>query len=140
MPETRRQYIRHPSGLPISYSVGTRPGQRVTELKDVSRGGLCFSTEHHLPEGAAIVVEIPVKEPPFRAEGLVAWSSARENNAYEVGIRFIHAEERHTLRMVEQICYIEHYRRQVRETEGRELTPEAAAREWIFKYAHRFPL
>jgi hypothetical protein len=41
--------------------------------------------------------------------------------------------------MVEQICYIEHYRKEVRATQGRVLTAEEAAREWIERNAGRFP-
>jgi len=41
--------------------------------------------------------------------------------------------------MVEQLCYIERYRREVREKEGRELDSSSAAAEWIAKYAANFP-
>jgi hypothetical protein len=41
--------------------------------------------------------------------------------------------------MVEQLCHIEHYRKEVRDTEGRILDGEAAAREWISKFAAKFP-
>ena len=43
------------------------------------------------------------------------------------------------LRMVEQICHIEHYRNELLQTEGREISSEVAAKEWIEKYAHTFP-
>ncbi|MBL8423886.1 MAG: hypothetical protein JNK06_10380 [Candidatus Accumulibacter phosphatis] len=41
--------------------------------------------------------------------------------------------------MVEQVCQIEHYRREVRRRERRELDAEAAAQEWIARYADQFP-
>jgi hypothetical protein len=41
--------------------------------------------------------------------------------------------------MVEQICHIEHYKREVAEREGRELSGQQAAKEWIAKYAASFP-
>ncbi len=41
--------------------------------------------------------------------------------------------------MVEQVCYIEDYRRFVLMHEGRELSQEDAASEWIAKYAAQFP-
>ena len=40
--------------------------------------------------------------------------------------------------MVEQICHVEHYRRQVRQIEGRQLDGEEAAQEWVSKYAADF--
>jgi hypothetical protein len=41
--------------------------------------------------------------------------------------------------MVEQVCAIEQYRGEVLENEGRELTAQEAAAEWIGRYAGRFP-
>lgn len=41
--------------------------------------------------------------------------------------------------MVEQVCYIENYRQEVLRKEGRQLDGEAAAREWIDRFAASFP-
>jgi hypothetical protein len=41
--------------------------------------------------------------------------------------------------MIEQICHIESYRRDVAQQEGRQLTTEEAAVEWISRYASSFP-
>jgi hypothetical protein len=41
--------------------------------------------------------------------------------------------------MVEQVCHIENYKKEVYQTEGRLLTAEEAAVEWIHKYASQFP-
>ncbi len=43
------------------------------------------------------------------------------------------------MRMVEQVCHIERYRADVLEREGRALTGEQAAEEWIKRYAEDFP-
>ena len=40
--------------------------------------------------------------------------------------------------MVEQVCQIEHYRQAVLRQEGRALDGEAAAPEWIARYAADF--
>jgi hypothetical protein len=56
-----------------------------------------------------------------------------------VGVRFEDRDTAISVRMVEQVCHIEQYKLQVRETEGRELTGEQAAMEWIEKHAHEFP-
>ena len=42
-------------------------------------------------------------------------------------------------RMVEQVCHIEQYRHEILKNEGRKLSSEAAALEWIQKYAPLFP-
>jgi hypothetical protein len=41
--------------------------------------------------------------------------------------------------MIEQICHIREYRRQVRAEEGRKLTPRQAALEWVTRHAATFP-
>ena len=41
--------------------------------------------------------------------------------------------------MIEQICHIEHYRKEVARVEGRELSTQEAASEWISRYASDFP-
>jgi hypothetical protein len=41
--------------------------------------------------------------------------------------------------MVEQVCHIEHYKNEVKRREGREISGEQAANEWIAKFAGNFP-
>jgi hypothetical protein len=41
--------------------------------------------------------------------------------------------------MVEQVCHVESYRRAVEQREGRQLTAEEAAEEWISRHASSFP-
>ena len=48
-------------------------------------------------------------------------------------------DEAFKVRMVEQICHIEHYRKEVLASEDRRLTSQEAATEWIGKYSSKFP-
>ncbi len=41
--------------------------------------------------------------------------------------------------MIEQVCYIEQYRKEVLKKEGRKLSGEEAAMEWVEKYAKDSP-
>jgi hypothetical protein len=41
--------------------------------------------------------------------------------------------------MVEQVCHIENYKKEIYRAEGRLLSSEQAAMEWIIRYASRFP-
>lgn len=61
------------------------------------------------------------------------------NEHYDVGIELLNRDDAFRARMVEQVCHIEKYRRTVKETQGRSLTGEEAAMEWIGKYASTFP-
>jgi len=55
-----------------------------------------------------------------------------------VGVEFLDQDILFRLRMVEQICHIEQYRRTVRESQGRVLSSQEAAIEWIERYAEAF--
>ena len=55
-----------------------------------------------------------------------------------IGIEFAAEAEAFRARMVEQICHIERYHRQ-QQAEGREVSEEQAAIEWIDRYAATFP-
>jgi hypothetical protein len=60
-------------------------------------------------------------------------------SGYELGVTFLDAEDAFRARMVEQLCHIEDYRRSVMRTQGRELSLDEAATEWIEKFAEDFP-
>lgn len=132
-----RRYIRHPSAMPIDYRLndGSTAMQR---LRNVSAGGICFAAEQAVETGASVHITIRFGEQDFEADGEVMWCHG-VNGHHEVGVRFHDAATVFTVRMVEQLCYIEQYRQQVRHTEGRELSSEQAAAEWVNRYAADFP-
>lgn len=133
-----RQFIRHPTDIPITYSWGDSPSRGRQQLKNINQGGLCFSTRLSVRSGASIRIVISLCKPPFQAEGEVVWCR-RTNKHYEVGVKFHDAGTQFAVRMVEQICHIEHYKNEVLRREGRWLSGEQAAIEWIGKYAADFP-
>ena len=107
-------------------------------MLNVSRGGLSFFSEEALPLGAIIHIAIPIDDPAFEVEGSVVWCRP-DGAAYTIGVVFDDQSSAYSVRMVEQVCYIEHYRASVKVNEGRELSSEQAAQEWINKYAADFP-
>lgn len=137
-----RRFIRHPSDIPIAYSLDEAPSHcrhlRDVSCRDVSCGGLCFTSETRMETGKNIHIKISVDASPFEADGTVAWCR-RESDAYAVGVEFTDNSTQYGVRMVEQICYIEHYRYEMLAAEGRELSSEEAAQEWVKKYAANFP-
>ena len=133
-----RQYIRHPADIPIEVSRGRQPAQAVRHIRDVSHGGLAFPAAAQIEPGAIVDIRIPCVRPAFETKARVAWCSARANG-FELGVEFLDAQDAFRARMVEQICHIENYRKSIYRTEGRELTAEQAALEWIGKYAAQFP-
>lgn len=134
-----REFIRHPSNIPIECRVAEREPHRRARLKNVSEGGLCFQSGQALRRGTRIQITIPVREPAFETTGTIAWCR-RVNGHYDVGVQFADANTEFSVRMVEQICRIHQYQKDVLEKEGRELSSAEAALEWVAKYAKDFPL
>ena len=133
-----RKYIRHPSDMPLEFELGDIVAHKKEYLKDVSQGGLSFLSSRYIEAGSIIKIQIPIREPMFQADGVVVWCREK-NGSYDVGVKFKEFKSEYGLRMVEQVCQIEHYKKEIFEKEGRKLTGEQAAIEWISKYAKDFP-
>lgn len=136
-----RRFIRHPSDIPIDFTVleATMPGSIGHQpLLNVSRGGLSFYCDLPMRVGAQIQLRIPIADPAFEAEGTVVWCEP-ESARFIVGVAFSDHVVRYALRMVEQVCHIEHYRSAVASAEGRHISSEEAAEEWVSLYAKDFP-
>ncbi len=133
-----RQYLRHPSDIPIAYHVDAAVASGTDYLRNISQGGLCFSSRSPIAPGSSVHLEISIAEPVFEADGIVVWCRPSDRG-FEVGVRFDGVEANYSVRMVEQVCHIEHYRRETLRSEGRVLTGEEAAIEWIERNAGQFP-
>jgi len=135
-----RQFIRHPLDVPIEIRTDLRGPAAAFHTQDISLGGLAVHSDVPVAPGSLIEVRIAYVEPAFEARARVAWCRPRRDGAgHEVGVSFLDPEDVFRARMVAQICYIEDYRRSIARAEGRELSSEEAAGEWIAKYAHKFP-
>ena len=135
-----RSFIRHPSDIPIEYQADEEgPGVSVEHLTDISNGGLSFTSANELSPGTVLTIRISHVQPDFEARAQVVWCHP-EGMHYAVGVAFVESGDLYRMRMVEQICHIEHYKAEVLAKEGRRLDGEQAAREWIEKFAHLFPL
>lgn len=148
-----RQFIRHPSDIPIHFQVDEQQAPVAQRVKDVSLGGLCFTTDKPLKPGSSIHIHIPLayqvaeshpeQDPEtnssqgFEADGVVAWCHLEEG-VYAVGVQFADPSTQFGVRMVEQVCHIERYRYDLSQ-QGREISSEDAAREWVERFAEEFP-
>ena len=135
-----REFIRHPTTVPIQISElesETRRGQNT--LNNVSMGGVSCFCDDAVEIGNNVSIRVECVDPNFELTGKAVWCKEK-NGGYEVGIEFLASKQKmFLLRMVEQICHIEHYRKEIARVEGRELSSEQAAQEWIKKYAESFP-
>jgi len=133
---SERAFIRHPVEVPIE--IRSVPGAAASRVADVSFGGLSFTSEHPLDPATSIEIRIPVVDAGFRARACVVWCRPAAHG-FRIGVRFLDARDAFHTRMIEQLCAIESYRRSVRERDGRSLTGEQAAREWIERFGEEFP-
>lgn len=133
-----RRFIRHTADVPIEVRAVPGSAPVMQQGTNVSEGGLAFVSDSCLDAEGTIEVRIPEVDPPFEAHARVVWCRP-EGDRYLVGVQFLDAADTFKARMVEQVCTIEKYRKDVREQEGRELDAQQAAAEWIQKYAGQFP-
>ena len=132
-----RSFIRHPTDIPIEVRFEDQACDR-EPLRNVSCGGVCFQYPKAIALGSIILVRIALTVPPFEACCRVTWCQA-DIGSWQVGVEFLDQEDLFRVRMVEQICHIEHYRRAMRDNHGRILSGHEAALEWIEKHAGAFP-
>jgi hypothetical protein len=133
-----RKFIRHPSDIPIDLVHEEGGAGRTEHLKNVSRGGIAVSAGIPQQAGSMLRLRIPHLRPPFETLGRVVWCH-RGINHFDIGIEILNAEDEFRARMVEQVCHIERYKKEVLSREGRILSGEEAASEWINQYATEFP-
>jgi hypothetical protein len=134
-----RKFIRHPSDIPIEYCFTDKPLCLLDSINNVSMGGLSFQADQYIEPNSWLHLHIPINDEHFEIEAQVRWCREREDKHYDVGVLFSSKNEAFSARMVEQVCHIEHYKREVLKTEGRHLSGDEAAAEWIEKYANQFP-
>jgi hypothetical protein len=141
---TIRKFIRHPVDVPIKViSSRVEDEQDIDEnldqtITNVSLGGLAFESQTPFTITDRVRITIPALERDNSLIGSVAWCDEADDG-YVIGIEFEKSRDFFRMRMIEQICHIEHYRGEVLRTQGRELSAQEAAAEWISKYADDFP-
>lgn len=136
--DSRRQYVRHTVGVPLEVERIGEPIPLVEAGVNVSHDGLAFLSTWCPQVGEVLQLRIRTVEPVFEARAQVTWCRP-EDGKFLVGARFLDASDAFRSRMVQQVCAIERYRTELREQEGRELSTEEAATEWIARFAGRFP-
>ena len=134
-----REFIRHPATIPISLQTIGDEDFDTDTLTNVSLGGISCVSEKPMELGSEVMIKFDYIDPDFSIVGSVTRCEPAGDH-YEVGVEFLsNDQENFRIRMVEQVCHIEHYKNEVLKEEGRDLSSEEAALEWIQKYAHRFP-
>jgi len=140
----RRKYERHEADIPIEVRLSDLVAHNKEYLNNISFGGLSFRSHSNVAPKTIIKIRIPLVRPVFEANAEVKWCNQNKTEAgiFDVGVEFISGatdKEKFRIRMLEQICHIEAYKREIRESKGRSISGEDAALEWIAKFADKFP-
>ena len=134
-----RRHVRHVTGIPVEVNLEYHQNYQASEdtITNVSIGGLCFIANDRLDIHESIQVRFPLLDENTSIDGNVVWCN-KTMRGYEVGLEFDDPEEVERLKMIEQICQIENFRRELEQRHGRRFSSEQAAREWVSRYAGDF--
>jgi len=134
-----RNFIRHPAEAPLTYCLKQDTPVNIEKLHNLGHGGLSFYLNEAVPVGTVMQITIPNLKYHFSEEGIVVWSRKQKDNC-QIGLRFTDDKSTFRMRMIEQVCYIDAYRRKINFIESKDLSWKEAADEWIKKYARAFPI
>lgn len=133
-----REFIRHPSSIPLEVSPHAAREQLNLKLNNVSQGGLSFDSPVEFHQGTLIKIKIRSVTPVFQVNAVVLWCEESEDH-YELGVRFLDQDDAFRVRMIEQVCHIEEYRKKKQRQLGKRITKNKASLEWIEKFGTNFP-
>jgi len=142
--EERRKFIRHPLCFPLAYSVvekGSPVDKKETRSKtiNISVGGLMFAAKHPVDAGATIIVKMPFEDKIFNIKAKVVRCDRNpETKLNNIGVRFYRTNDAFKVKLIEQIYLISEYRDLKSMQTGKQMSLEAASREWIKRYSERF--
>lgn len=131
-------FIKHPSDIPLDFCIDAPPPYVAAQMLNVHVGGMVFEARTSLPIGAHIHLTVNLKGNDFALTGIITHCIYMNDERCNVGVQFEKDDEHHAMRMIEQACHIEHYRKQACEY-GRLMSEEEAAKEWIERFAAHFP-
>lgn len=142
--QERRRFIRHPMCFPLTFLVIKGPSQKNTtskksETKNISRGGLLFSSKEEVEPEVLIQIKIPFQTKIFKVKAkVIRCDKNSDTGLYDIGVKFSRPEEAFKVKLIEQMYLISEYRDLQSMQLGRELSMQEASREWIKKYSKRF--
>ena len=132
-------FIQHPQQFPLQLRI-LRFGERKKTLKteESCNIGLIILSEKYLRPGTVLEISIPMRKDTHKFTCKVVLIQ-EEKRGYGIGLWLMHKPDEQRIRIVEQVCHIEHYLGEKRRKDGPFLSQEKIMEEWITKFAARFP-
>lgn len=133
-------FIKHPEDIPLDYSVDAEQKQQFVNVQmlNVHDGGMVFGACSPVPIGVKINIRVSINGEELSLCGVVTHCIQLDDDHCDIGVQFKQDNEHYAMRMIEQACHIEHYRK-AWSAHGRKLTEDEAAKEWIARFAPSFP-
>jgi len=137
--DERRRFTRFPPNIPIEIEIELGKNVLIDKdfLNDISLEGLSFKFTFSIDQGKTININIPLDKSKFRIKAEVKWCEATDG-LFNIGVKFLDSTDSFKAKIYKQLRQIEAYKFEVFERDGRELTFNEAAKEWIDKYAKKF--
>jgi hypothetical protein len=130
MSSNKRIQPRISSTLSIRLEHRRRGSRQTRTIQNLSLGGIACYSDEAVPTGDRVSVEMAIGGQQLHLQGVVVWCRAAEG-CFELGLRFDEGLVESRERMYQDIAAIEHYRHEVLMLEGRQLSTDAAALEWM---------
>ena len=134
-----RKYVRQVTGIPVEVTLDYSDNLDADNdtITNISLGGLALVAEDPVDINEALQVRCPILNNDAQLSGKVIWCE-KSRHGYEIGLEFDDPAEIERMRIIDQIIDIEKFRNQVASREGRHLSSEQAAREWVSQYTGKF--
>ena len=126
----QRVQPRISSGLSIRLRPERKHGAHPRTIQNVSLGGIACYSDEPVATGDRVAVEMLVGGQQLLLQGIVVWCRAG-GGRFELGVRFDEGPADTRERMCRDLAEIEQYRHEVLLLEGRQLSSDAAALEWM---------
>ncbi|MCF7917184.1 MAG: PilZ domain-containing protein [Candidatus Omnitrophica bacterium] len=142
--QEKRNFLRHSMCFPLVFSLIKSPLKKRTKpekskTKNISRGGLLFSSKKGVGPDSLIRIKIPFQNKIFKIKAQVVHCDKNPNTKlYDIGVKFIRPQEAFKVKLIEQLYLISEYRDLQSIRLGREISLQKASQEWIEKYSERF--
>ena len=127
----KRAQPRVSSDLSVRLRHARRDGSRARTLQNISVGGIACYSDEPVPTGERVAIEMAIGDQSVQLEGCVVWCRAATGGRFELGLRFEDGAADSREQLCHELAEIEHYRHEVLMLEGRQLSSDAAALEWM---------
>ena len=145
MQKERRLSQRHFMTLPIHYREipsAKKAGSGTSErhyTSNLSEGGLRFLSPKSYPIGTVFEITFPIKDQLMTLKARVVHSVLdRETGTYHTGVCFSNTSQLFKIKLAEQLCHIDEYRRKLSKRTGQVVSEEEAAHRWISEQSEKF--